>query len=152
MTNGTSGLERRVIGLENMVTTLVSIVLNRQQLTKEQEGQIGMFLSSPMLNDMGEKETLSKSKRLFNRMTKAKSTVMNSVANVNKIDKQQGTIDKLRKQLRRKTRVNKFMTIGLPVIIVIALGFGFMVTQNLYKRYSGESLKSAYIAKHTKAK
>ena len=60
--------------------------------------------------------------------------------------------NKLEKQLKKKTRLNKFMTFGLPVVVILTLGLGFMITQNMYKRYSGESLKSAYIAKHTKVK
>ena len=154
MTKALSGVERRIIELENITNTLVSIVLNKQQLTKEQQEHIGLFLSTPMMGDMNDENNDSKSKnrRLFNKMIGAKTSVMNSIVNVNEIDKQQIKINKLEKQLKRKTRLNKFMTFGLPVIVVMALGFGFMITQNLYKRYSGESLKSAYITKHTKVK
>ena len=154
MTKALSGVERRIIELENITNTLVSIVLNKQQLTKEQQDQIGLFLSSPMMSDDGDESngSISKNKRMFSRMLGAKSTVMNSVVNINEIEKLMAKNNKLEKQLKKKTRLNKFITFGLPVIIVLTLGLGFMITQNMYKRYSGESLKSAYIAKHTKTK
>lgn len=151
MKEAISGVERRIIELENITNTLVSIVLNKQQLTKEQQDQIGAFLLSPMMGNMieDENESVSKNKRMFSRMIGANSMAMNSVININEIDKLIDKNNKLEARLRSKSRLNKFMTIMLPVTIILTFVFGFVITQNLYKRYSGESLRSAYINKLT---
>lgn len=151
MKHTASKLEERVMELESITNTLVSVVLMRQQLTKEQQEEIGSFLSSPMLSeqymtDEGVSST-SKNRKLFNKMTSDKTSVMGSVVKVNQIEKLNTSVKDLQKQVKNKSRLSKWLMISIPIIIVAMLGIGFSVTQNLYKKNGGESLRSVYISK-----